>query len=499
MKINQIYQNTLLVVTITSFSCTQPEVMTHKLDITGIGEQIGKELGAAGKGSTKDLLTGITEGLGQAAQSKEFGKGMSDFFGGASQQGSAALTDALKDPRLRQNIQEGASAFSENIGIATGNFSEGLTADVFPHLQDISQGAIGSFFNARNAAQFGLPIAFGIALPLAGYYGSKVFWKVLEQRLTTKKPEIIEKEAYPKYGRSDRLKRWWAGYKTPAVIFDAEVKDYLEEIKEKTKNIRKHILGGDKQATYTNLLLYGPPGTGKTLFARVLADYTDMDFLPVSGARLLQSEIAFSEVVDMANKSKYGTIIFIDEADALFIDRDRLMASNAPDALSQYKALNHILGITGQKNNKFMIIAATNNPHVLDEAMDRRFPDSIEMPLPTKSTRLALLNMYINNQLFNEKNNTKAFVTAARNLLTPQTIQDIAETTAGFSHAKLEDMVKAMRDSARATQEGIITQKGINNAIDRAIKKHQNLEKNKAIKAKLFNQPSQPTPVSADE
>ena len=99
---------------------------------------------------------------------------------------------------------------------------------------------------------------------------------------------------------------------------------YLFEIQEKTKNIKDHIYRGDKSVTYTNLLLYGPPGTGKTMFAKVLADYTNMDFLPVTAASLMQDPVAFSNIVEMANRSSYGTIIFIDEADALFLDRNEL-------------------------------------------------------------------------------------------------------------------------------------------------------------------------------
>ena len=312
-----------------------------------------------------------------------------------------------------------------------------------------------------------LKLGAGLAIAGAGYYGSRRAWNYLENTMLNRKNETLDNEAYPKYGRMDRLRRWWAGYKTPLLIFNPEVKARLQAIKAKTKNIRDRILSGDTQATYTNLLLYGPPGTGKTTFARALADYTDMDFLPVSAARLLQSELVFNEVIDLANRSSYGAIIFIDEADTLFMDRQLLMASQKPDALAQYSALTHILSITGQKNSKYMIIAATNHPHVLDESMNRRFPDTIEMPLPTLATRTELLNLYINNLLFNTKNSSKQFIAAARALLTPAVIQAIAQKTENFSHSTIENLVTAMRDSVPPS--GVMTQGIIDTAITDAL------------------------------
>jgi AAA+ superfamily predicted ATPase len=457
-----------------------PDTIKVKPDFS----DLGKEFGQLGEETTKNVVTGAMKGAAEATQSPEFYKAMGNIFKGTSQQTTGAFAEAMSDPRLRRQIQEATRAGTKIMGVGAEGFATGLQQEVFPHLEKGFRDFFTSFINVENAIRYGGPMAIAVGIPLA----TTITLRVLEKRLLNPKPEIIESEAYPKYGRIDRLQRWWSGYKTPEVIFDQEVKNHLMEIEEKTKNIRDHILNGDKEATYTNLLLYGPPGTGKTLFARVLADYTDMDFLPVDGTRLLQSELSFNEIIDMAKRSKYGTIIFIDEADSLFIDRQFLMTSKAPDALSQYKALNHILGLTGQKNNKYMIVAATNNPHVLDEAMDRRFPDTVEMPLPSTSTRAALLNLYIGNQLFNEKNNTKEFIAAAHSLLTPNVIQTIAQQTEGFSPDKLESMIKAIRDSARATKSGIITQSGINDAIKRALKKHQDFIKNKEKRTKAFEQ-----------
>jgi hypothetical protein len=233
-----------------------PETITIKPDISGLG----KELEKAGRETTKGLFTGVAEGLAEATESPEAGR-------------------ALK--KLKRGFQ---------------NF-------------------FSSFINVENAIRYGGPMALGIALPLAGYYGSRVFWNVLEKHLLHPKPAILNIKQKPVYGRLDRIRRWWSGSKHQEMVFDPSVRSRLEEIEKKTTTLRDLIQSG-KDRQYANLLLYGEPGTGKTLFAQVLAEKTNMDFLPVTAASLLQAGVEgikyFDEIITMANRSKYGTIIFLD-------------------------------------------------------------------------------------------------------------------------------------------------------------------------------------------
>lgn len=334
-------------------------------------------------------------------------------------------------------------------------------------IKEAFQTVMGSFINLENAIRYGYPIAFWAALSLSGIYGSRVLWKVIEKKLVDPKPDILLPGS--KYGYWDRLKRQRANYTSPSMIFDQQIKDRLIEIQEKTKNIRNHIRDG-KTATYDNLLLHGKPGTGKTLFAQILADYTDMDFLPVTAASLLQSGVEgvkyFNELLDMAKRSTYGIIIFVDEADALFIDRNTLSPSS-----DHYKVLNHILALTGTGSSKFMLIAATNHAYVMDEAMGRRFQDRVLMPLPDATTRKELITLYSNTVLYNTIKNSSDFVSAARSLLTDAMINTIIQKTASLSHAEIKDMIYAMHKKALATTTGIITATHRDDAVNQAIEK----------------------------
>lgn len=355
------------------------------------------------------------------------------------------------------------------------NFNDNFEQHVAPQLKKTWQLSIGSLLNSENALRFGWPIAlFGI-VAISGFFGARLSWKVLEKHLLFPKPTILQPGS--KYGWRDRWKRSRAHYTTPSMIFDDSVKEQLEEIQEKTKNIRQRISHG-KKTTYDNLLLYGKPGTGKTLFAQILADTTNMDFLSVTAASLLQSGIEgikyFDEIMKMATRSKYGVILFIDEADALFINRDMLNPES-----DHYKLLNHVLAATGNGSSKMMVIAATNHAHIMDPAMGRRFQDRVKMPLPNEKTRKDLLNLYINEYFLDEANVDYENNKAARIILTPAYIDAIAQQTVGLSHAEIKDMIVIMSKKAHASTQGILNQRHVESAIEQAIEKVAALKRDK--------------------
>ena len=309
--------------------------------------------------------------------------------------------------------------------------------------------------------------------PLTGILllgGSKIGLKILKRNLLNPKPAILNKKQHPLSGRIDRIKQWWSGRTLQTMIFSDDIQKRLTEIEKKTIMLRNLIKMGKKR-TYANLLLHGAPGTGKTLFAQQLAHKTNMDFLPVTAASLLQKGIEgikyFDELIDAANRSAYGTIIFIDEADGLFVDRNAL----SPDS-DHYKILEHILTIIDGRSDKFMVIAATNRAHMFDTAMNRRFQDQIEMPLPDDVTRKKIVELYIAQILYNEKETSAQFVRAARRLFVTELITQIVEKTAGLSPAEIADMVEAMRNKAELYKR-VIKMVDVESAVDQAMAKHR--------------------------
>ena len=414
---------------------------------------------------------------------KELGAGIGDLIS----TGAHAFADTASGNEYGADMSRGMSGLARNLGGATRSFNTEANQTLFPELSTTFRGFVGSAINKRNVFQFGGLVALSLAITATGYYLTKFLWEFISYKVFNPKPVILLPETT--YGRIDRLKRWWNGYTSPPMVFDAAVKERLMEIEDKTKSIRTHNKNRKNKhntMSYDNLLLHGKPGTGKTLFARTLADHTNMDFVATTAASLLQSGVAgvkyFNDIMKMARRSSYGMILFIDEADALFVDRDTLN----PDS-DHYKVLSHILALTGDGNSTFMLIAATNHAYVMDDAMERRFQDRVLMPLPDNNTRAELIDLYAQKLLFNAHTNGKTFVRTAKNLLNDTTIESLVEQTAGLSHAEIKDLINAIHKKAYAGEQKMITQKHITDAVRQAIEKHTSLIEDQEKKQRRFN------------
>jgi AAA+ superfamily predicted ATPase len=383
-------------------------------------------------------------------------------------------------------IGQPESALSKEVAALIKFIMDGIrsTWNRYCAIQDneskLAQGSKTDKANAvLSAALRGVLLATPPLVGLLLLEGTKIGLEKIKRDIISPKLTVLNKTQKPVYGRINRLKNWYSGTKVQKMAFNAAIKEQLIEIEKKTLSLRNLIQQG-KNRTYANLLLYGESGTGKTLFAQLLAEKTNMNFLPVTAASLLQAGVEgikyFDEIITMANRSTYGTIIFVDEADALFIDRNTIGPSS-----EHYKVLNHILSIVDGRSNKFMVIAATNHAYLLDPAMGRRFQDRVLMPLPDAATRTALLNLYIPQILFNEKETSKQFVAAAQALCTPELIAEITECTAGLSHAEIADMIEAMRNKAELNKRSL-TIKDIQSAFDAAIEKHKKNDSDRILR-----------------
>lgn len=141
----------------------------------------------------------------------------------------------------------------------------------------------------------------------------------------------------------------------------------------------------------SGLIFSGPPGTGKTLIAKSLASEKQCYFLAPTLAELKgeyvgQSSAKIKRLFDKA-RANQPTIIFIDEADTVFPSRALGAAdkdSYAMDMVNQF-----LQEIDGAKTGlqKIFVIAATNRPESIDEAIKSRLGSPEKIPLPTKDIR----------------------------------------------------------------------------------------------------------------
>ena len=174
------------------------------------------------------------------------------------------------------------------------------------------------------------------------------------------------------------------------------------------------------------VLLVGPPGCGKTLLAKAVANHTDATFIRMVGSELAQKYIGeggrmVRELFSLA-KEKAPSVIFLDEIDA--IGAKRLDGSTSGDREVQRTLMQLLAELDGfDALQDVKIIAATNRPDILDDALLRpgRFDRVIEIPIPDDASRKAILDVHLSSM------NTKKI-----------SIGRVVERTKGYSGAELK-------------------------------------------------------------
>ena len=141
----------------------------------------------------------------------------------------------------------------------------------------------------------------------------------------------------------------------------------------------------------SGMIFSGPPGTGKTLIAKSLASEMQCYFLAptlaeLKGEYIGQSSAKIKNVFDKARANE-PTIIFIDEADTVF--PSRALGSDDKDSYTMDMVNQFLQEIDGAKTGlqKIFVIAATNRPEYIDEAIKSRLGDPEEIPLPSPAMR----------------------------------------------------------------------------------------------------------------
>ena len=180
-------------------------------------------------------------------------------------------------------------------------------------------------------------------------------------------------------------------------------------------------------------LLYGPPGTGKTMLAMAASNMLGATFINVSVDRVLSRYVGdaprmISAIFRLAVR-RAPSIVFFDEVETLMMKRDT--GREAATGLVQ-TLLTELDGFKTKKLEKpVIVIAATNKPWLLDEAILSRFEKRIYVPLPDKKAREAIFRLNLEKKGFT---------------LEGITYEELAEKTEGYSG----------RDISNACREAIM-------------------------------------------
>uniref|UniRef100_A0A6N2LKI0 AAA+ ATPase domain-containing protein n=1 Tax=Salix viminalis TaxID=40686 RepID=A0A6N2LKI0_SALVM len=148
------------------------------------------------------------------------------------------------------------------------------------------------------------------------------------------------------------------------------------------------------------VLLYGPPGTGKTMLAKAIAKESGAVFINVRISNLMSkwfgdAQKLVAAVFSLAHKLQ-PAIIFIDEVDSFLGQRRTTDHEALTNMKTEFMALWD--GFTTDQNAQVMVLAATNRPSELDEAILRRLPQAFEIGMPDRRERAEILKVVLKGE-----------------------------------------------------------------------------------------------------
>ena len=227
-----------------------------------------------------------------------------------------------------------------------------------------------------------------------------------------------------------------------------EEKEELEEIVDFLKSPKKYIQVGARIPK--GVLLVGPPGTGKTLLAKAVAGEAGVPFFTISGSDFVEMFVGVgaSRVRDLFEDAKKNApcIIFIDEIDAVARRRGTGLGGGHDE---REQTLNQLLvemdgfGV----NEGIIVMAATNRVDILDPAILRpgRFDRKVSVGRPDVKGRREILDVHAKGKPLGDDVD----------------LQQIAQTTAGFTGADLENLLNEAAILAAKEERVYIQQQDI--------------------------------------
>ena len=235
-----------------------------------------------------------------------------------------------------------------------------------------------------------------------------------------------------------------------------EEKQELEEIVDFLKNGEKYIKLGAKIPK--GVLLVGVPGTGKTLMAKAVAGEAGVPFFSISGSDFVEMFVGVgaSRVRDLFEQAKkhQPCIIFIDEIDAVGRQRGAGMGGGHDE---REQTLNQLLvEMDGfDENTNIIVIAATNRPDILDNALLRpgRFDRQIVVHRPDILGREQILRVHAKNKPLADDVDLKV----------------LAKRTPGFTGADLQNLLNEAALLAARKNQDKIDMPDLEEAIDKVI------------------------------
>jgi vacuolar protein-sorting-associated protein 4 len=180
-----------------------------------------------------------------------------------------------------------------------------------------------------------------------------------------------------------------------------------------------------------NLLLYGPPGTGKTLIAAAISKGLEATFFSCKVSDMLsiyfgESSKLIAAIFELATKMS-PSVIFLDDFESIVPSRDSESSGSERRVLTELLACMDGFEHKGE-NKLVLVIAATNKPWLIDQAILSRFGKLAYIDLPDKNARQRIFELHLTEKGYKVKGS----------------LEEFANKTAGYSGREIEQVCKEL-------------------------------------------------------